>query len=154
MRKLSQTNWLFLGYLALLFNLGPSLHHVEFFGLHCQDAGCCKAPFSQNVSSCCCEHAGHSHGHHHDGDHSTESSSDCIKVGISAINQACDLSCEDCAFCKFFDQFNVVSETFDFVLSQSPVCSIIASPQGAAFSEFVPESARGPPEFFSAEMVA
>ena len=156
MRKLAQKNWLFLGYLALLFNLGPSLHHADFFGLHCTGS-CCQNSFFQDEASCCCGHD-HSHGSHHH-EHSSDSSgdssgdsSDCFEDGISAANHGCDSSCEDCAFCKFFDQFNVVSENFEFVLTQSPVCSLIASSQGTAFCECVPESARGPPEFFSAEL--
>ena len=145
MRKLSQKNWLLLGYLALLFNLGPSLHHADFFGLHCHDAGCCSTSVSQDdASSCCCVHS-------HD-QHSTENSSDGIEVEIAAANEGCNSSCEDCAFCKFFDQYNVVSESFDFVLTQSPVCSLVVSSQGTAFCEFVPKSARGPPAFFPAEM--
>ena len=146
MRKLSQKNWLLLGYLALLFNLGPSLHHADFFGLHCHDAGCCKTSVSQDDAfSCCC---GHSHG----SQDAAENSSDCIAVGIAAANEGCNSSCEDCAFCKFFDQYNVVSEDFEFVLTQAPVCSLIASSQDNAFCEFVAKSARGPPAFLSADL--
>ena len=150
MRKLHSKNWLLLGYLVLLLNLGPSLHQADFFGLHCGGACCSQTSFSDaEVSSCCC-HAGHSHSDQ--SSHCPSDSDDSDQDGISAASHDCGSSCEDCVFCKFFDQFNVVTESFRFVVTQSPVCSLIANNHGTAFSEYVPQSARGPPEFFSAEL--
>ena len=151
MHKHPTKNWLFLIYLVLLINLGPSLHHADFFGLHCNDACCSPTSFSESkVSSCCCCTAAHSHGDH--GSHSHGSSGESNEFQITAAVDDFGACCEDCVFCKFFDQFNVVAESFRFVLIQSPVCSLIENNQGTAFCEFVPESARGPPEFFSAEL--
>ncbi len=52
-----------LGYLVLLLNLGQSLHHADFLGLHHQSE-------SAEIHSCCC----HSHVH-------TESSSSSDSLG-------------------------------------------------------------------------
>lgn len=151
MQKLCRKNWLLLGYLVLLFNLGPSVHHADFFGLHCDDAACCASTSEATpFSSCCCCHAGHSHGG--DSTHSHEGSRHDDEAGLSSASDGCGTPCDGCAFCNFFDQFNVVAVSFRFVIAESPIYSLIANTQGIACCESVPKSARGPPEFLAAEL--
>ena len=84
--------WFFIVYLGLLINLGPSLHHADFLGLHVH---------SSSVSSCgCCHSHSGSHSHHH-----SDSS------GELAANSSAE---HDCALCKFFDQYHVIVDVVDF----------------------------------------
>ncbi len=78
-------NWFLLGFLVLLLNFGPSLHRAHFFGLHSHPAD----NQSCSHSSCCPGH-----------DHSAE---------VPGIQSKSIESHHDCSFCKFFDQYHVVS---------------------------------------------
>jgi hypothetical protein len=115
----------FVGYLGLLLNLGPSLHHAPIFGLHGQDneAGSCQ-------HSCC----GHSHA-----PPAQQTSNDNSVVSTNVHH--------DCSFCKFFDQLHVVVvnvetiEVSDFAFLLEAIRS--EQPPSVKFSPL----ARGPPSF-------
>lgn len=120
MRHGSIKTWFLLSYLVLLLNLGPSLHRAHFFGLH-HPAG--DFADASGVNHCCC----HSHGHHDSG----------AGEGIHAVH--------DCAFCKFFDQYNVVVLSFQFACLETPACALTLEVPEGAVSDPVPTAARGPP---------
>lgn len=110
---------IFVAYLGLLINLGPSLHHADLFGFHDGTGSC---------SSCC---------HCQALPHPAESSENLV-VDRSTHGH-------DCPFCQFFDQLHVIvdaNETFEF----SELASIISArrPINGRWSTFFPV-ARGPP---------
>lgn len=121
-------NCLFFGYLVLLLNLGSSLHHAHFFGLHVHH-GTTSATDPDIVGeqySCCC------HGHSH---FATPSSGQSGSIHAN----------HDCAFCKFFDQYHVTIDAFDF---QQRVRAIEFQPLRKTifvFAAILNPNARGPP---------
>lgn len=92
-QKKQLITWTFLAFWVLLMNLGPSLHRAHFFGFHC-----CGSSAHQN------------HGH------SSAASGGCHKhngcchheVDVSRVDDYQIAGNSDCAFCRFFDQYNVV----------------------------------------------
>ena len=115
--------WFFIVYLGLLINLGPSLHHADFLGLHVH---------SSSVSSCgCCHSHSGSHSHHHSG------SSNELTANGSAEH--------DCALCKFFDQYHVIVDAVDFQECSALAVLMVAERPAEQYSaSFIPV-ARGPP---------
>ncbi|MFK7766148.1 MAG: hypothetical protein AB8B55_02815 [Mariniblastus sp.] len=128
--------YLFVAYLGLLINLGPSLHHADFLGFH---------NHSGNDSTCCHSHhadshradsnSAHSHCNH---SHAQTETSDDVKVLLTADDH-------HCPFCEFFDQFHVIAganQTLEF----SGFASILAieRPSNGSSIIFNPV-ARGPP---------
>jgi hypothetical protein len=119
--------WFFLSYLVLLLNFGPSLHHASIFGLHGHHA---DRGDSSVESPCCCQ--GHSFQ-----TRTTPHSVD--PLGSFGIPD------HDCAFCKFFDEYNVVLGSFESELIESPFSLFISELPNRATAELVPSIARGPP---------
>ena len=121
-----------LGYLVLLWNLGPSFHRADCFGFHCVGHSQTNASFEFEQGSCCHCHC-HSHSVPEQSDEPTSNSS--IAFG----------SHHDCAFCQFFDQLHVmlshaeITEAEDRVFIDKAVVSVWSN--AALFSP----SARGPP---------
>jgi len=87
----------FVGYLGLLLNLGPSLHHAPIFGLH----GHSHSHSTESVCHSCC---GHSHAHH------TQPAQDSNADSVASFSDN-----HDCSFCKFFDQYHVIVERVETV---------------------------------------
>lgn len=120
---------LFLVYLVLLWNLGPSLHHADWLGFHVHPgAGCAQTADSHSHVStcgCCC------HSHSLPDKESGETGS----IGADHV----------CGFCQFFKQFNVV-----FCAVDEPMANTPALMRDVFFVEFVTADsirlvARGPP---------
>lgn len=86
--------WFFIAYLGLLVNLGPSLHHADFFGFHSH---------SHSRLGCCCCHA---HPPAENRDHASDSTNESSSPHFR-------LADHDCAFCKFFDQYHVIAGSGD-----------------------------------------
>lgn len=111
--------WFFIVYLGLLLNLGPSLHHADFFGLHGHSV----------VSSCSCCPA-------HTIPCSNDSPDGATVKGTAE---------HDCAFCKFFDQYHVIVDAVDVYESSAFAALLVAQrPVDADSASFIPV-ARGPP---------
>ena len=147
MNNSSNKTWFLLGYLVLLLNLGPSVHHVGWFGLHCQNPKCCQTSNDNVRSSCCCCEA-----HGVEGDFGQPRSGEPVEAGLSPLvadtTNGCGSSCEDCVFCDFFDQFNVVDVRFRFILFESPHWTLPTETPSAVFGEPVAHQARGPPAIY------
>ena len=118
----------FVGYLGLLLNLGPSLHHAPIFGLHGHSHSA-ESPGHTCHSSCC----GHAHTHTLPQQESDENS-----VASTSDHH-------DCSFCKFFDQLHVIVECVQ-TLEASDFAEMreAIKPVDAFTVCFVPQ-ARGPP---------
>ena len=134
------TSWFFLGYLVLLLNFGSSLHHAPIFGLHSHihhhTIGDSKAH-----SSCCCDSDFHS---------------DTLIPSLAPVGSAFPEPSDDassgfsiadhnCAFCKFFDEYNVVVASFECDLIVSPFSLFLSDLPDGASAQRVPSIARGPP---------
>lgn len=98
------TTCLFFGYLVLLLNLGSSLHHAHFFGLHHHQGPDSVVSDDSATGHQCCGCHRHCHS-------PTEASNPSGSIH----------SDHDCAFCNFFDQYHV---TLDVIEYQSRVCAI------------------------------
>jgi len=88
----------FVGYLGLLLNLGPSLHHAPIFGLHSHNHS------SHGTKSVCHSCCGHSHADYRQ----PEQDSNVDSVASTNDNH-------DCSFCKFFDQYHVIVDRVETV---------------------------------------
>lgn len=128
--------WFLLSYLVLLLNFGPSLHHAPIFGLHGLHTAHAHAD-SGHQHSCCCHSHSHSHQNHADSHEADSPESD--PFGRFAND---DL---DCAFCKFFDEYNVVITTIEWTDVASPISLFISELSDKATADVVPRTARGPP---------
>jgi len=117
-----------LGYLVLLFNFGPSLHHAPIFGLHGLHHHGSDISISENA--CCC-------GHSHSPANKSHSSDP-----LGSFDE--DFQ-HDCAFCKFFDEYNVVIASFECTDVESPISLFVAELTNSATAAVVPKTARGPP---------
>lgn len=133
---------LLLGYLILFWNLGPSLHRAEIFGLHFHS--CC----SSKGSFCCHDQGDDGHWHRHEDDHefhshlpccNHERPSDC-RLDIESFH-----SHHDCSLCDFFDNFNLVVESFDFEIANASVNFKISLPLTGWPGDPFCATARGPP---------
>lgn len=126
--------WVLLGYLVLLLNFGPSLHHAPIFGLH----GHVHRVSDQAPSSCCC----HSHAHQQ-----TLIPSLSAELSTASFDAAGDVQPvgHECSFCKFFDEYNVVVTLVDADILVSPFSLFISEHPDGASAQIVPNIARGPP---------
>lgn len=131
------TSWFFLGYLVLLLNFGPSVHHAPIFGLHGQHS---HSVDSSEAHSCCCCHS-------HFGSTLIPSLAEEMPANAESVEGFNNLSPaqHSCAFCKFFDEYNVVVASFECDLNVSPFSLFLSELPDGAFAEFVPNVARGPP---------
>jgi len=111
----------FIGYLVLLLNLGASLHRAHIFGLHSHgsDTGQC------HHSTCC-------HGHAHSPPVDSKTS--------QSFN-----SDHDCAFCKFFDQYQVTVKVFDHREASAVAQLLPLQKPIGVFATLLIATARGPP---------
>jgi hypothetical protein len=114
-------NWFLLSFLVLLLNFGPSLHRAHFFGLHTHPAD----DQTCSHSSCCLGH-----------DHSTE---------VPGIQSEAMDSHHDCAFCKFFDQYHVVSLQILYMQEVNPAVLNGCLEPSVVLAGRLNPSARGPP---------
>jgi len=135
------TSWFFLGYLVLLLNFGPSLHHAPIFGLHGHHHHSNSSDFDAH-SSCCCQN-------HFDQETlipslATETPSTDLQSLADAFNNARQAN-HSCAFCKFFDEYNVVVASFECDVIESPFSLFLAEHPDSASAQLVPSIARGPP---------
>ncbi len=113
-----------LGYLVLLWNLGPSLHRADFLGFHSHSH---SAKSGDIQHSCCCCHS-HAEPETDDSTASVSSNAD-----------------HDCAFCEYFDQLHVVVSHADMMEAEDRVFLAEAvEPIRINAAHFSP-TARGPP---------
>ncbi|QEG23946.1 hypothetical protein [Mariniblastus fucicola] len=139
MRSSQFKTWFLLGYLVLLLNFGPSLHHAQIFGLHSHSHRNGSDDTASGSSCCCHHHSGEtliaSLSVNDTGDHDPSVASlRSVKSGV-----------HDCAFCKFFDEYNVVVDSFELQHVEQPIFLLASLRPSAAAAEFVPTIARGPP---------
>lgn len=114
-----------LAVLIPLVNLGPSLHRLSCFGLH----GDCEHSHCVAKHHCCEGHStcGNDVVSHHESE---------FLPGFSV---------SDCPLCQFFAHYNAI-DCIRLVAFESHVfCDVVTGNCVAAFIEFVPEQARGPP---------
>ena len=114
------TSWFLLAFVVLFWNLGPSLHHADLFGLHSSASG--------NSFSCCC-----CCSHHHPVD--------------SEDGESPDLIGQDghCSLCDYFDQLHLVVEAGSNTESvQFFAWVAVLSDKGVQSGTISPQ-ARGPP---------
>lgn len=123
----------FLSYLVLLLNFGPSLHHAPIFGLHGHHHHA-KADLGIK-STCCCQ--SHSHETQPKSSNSVDPTVD--PLGSFGVDES------GCAFCKFFDEYNVVIASFECTHVESPISLFVSELPDGATAEVVPRTARGPP---------
>ena len=133
LRKKVKT-WFLLTYLVLLVNFAPSLHHAPIFGLHGLHNAHAHADSGQH--SCCC------HSHQNQSCSHEADSPESDPLGRFAND---DL---DCAFCKFFDEYNVVITTIAWTDVESPISLFDSELSDKAAADVVPMIARGPPAFW------
>ena len=81
-------SWFLLAFVVLFWNLGPSMHHVDFFGLHSSNP-----ESTSHCSCCCCAHS----------------------IAIDSDDEAPKLVEQNeqhghCWLCDFFDQFHLMIE--------------------------------------------
>ena len=129
MHRSKATIWLIALYLGFLVNLGPSMHHASCFGLHNHDSNGASVS-EEGVFSCCC---------HHD-----SMPSDAIPSDRGTDNSVVSAE-HDCAFCKFFDDYNIVLESFQMEVAQAEVYSIDFLSSDRPVSAAIISTARGPP---------
>ena len=134
------TSWLFLGYLVLLLNFGPSLHHAPIFGLHGHHHNH-SGDFGAH-SSCCCQN--HFHQDTLIPSLAPEAPSTDLEFSADAFNNARQTN-HSCAFCKFFDEYNVVVASFECDVIESPFSLFVAEHADSVSAQLVPNIARGPP---------
>ena len=131
------TSWFLLGYLALLLNLGQSMHHAEIFGFHVHDlANVGSQDNNSGSSACCCHHHSGPHEHVLAKHKSVENSDSQIDV---------DTNCSDCILCDYFDHFSALEFSCEF--AEFETRHILISPiiLPSASSERFVSVARGPP---------
>jgi hypothetical protein len=128
MQNFRLTNWLLLGYLALLLNFGPSAHHADFFGLHDRVSPVAASVSGQVVACGCCNH---------------QLPSDSSRP--TKISADLPLQTGDCLFCQYFEDFNAVVAGYDFDLAPAAVCALPAERIAEHVYFQIASSARGPP---------
>lgn len=126
-------------------NVGPSVHHADFFGLHSHcgaDSSIDKVSSSQNLdifgSGCCCEH--------HQVASPPASQSENLAGNEETLRA--DDRCSDCLFCQYFDHLYAVNCSTYFDLEETPSCDSLATPVEAILFRPIACSARGPPAIF------
>ena len=133
MLDLKATTRPFLIYLILLWNLGPSLHHADCFGIHI--------------------HTGHSHQSHHQIADDEAGCGCCCHHGHSTPTQEGGsqfvVADQDCGFCHFFDQFNFVDFSFEELKANSPAQMRDFFWVAPVVADSIRLVARGPPLFRS-----
>lgn len=128
--------WFLLVYWVLLMNLGPSLHRAQFFGLHCHHC------------SDSCTDKGHSHS-----DMAPEQLRQHLACchgchafdSVDEVNSGKLLGDDDCSFCRFFAQYNVVLSVFILECSSAPIELCSAHRDWHVDSVTLDPLARGPP---------
>ena len=130
MRRFPKLKFAFLLYLVLFLNLGDSVHHSPFFGLHSHDS---EGRNGYSFCSCGChQHSTeHSHADHQDPTNHLADSD----FGSSLA----------CPFCKFFDEYNVTLDVFEFTLSDSPFYSWPFVDRSVEQNNIILTCARAPP---------
>jgi hypothetical protein len=113
-------------YLVLLLNLGPSLHHADFFGIHPP-----HHPTSADSTSVCCVHA-HRHGPAND-------------LNSAEVDERAYAG-HDCSICKFFDQYHVLEVRFPRLPSHALVTANRCPQPTVPTAEASQPHARGPPD--------
>ena len=125
-----------LGYLVLLWNLGPSLHRADIFGFHSHAHANAGDSFdftaAQRVSCCHCHCHSHSKPRHTD-----DQESDAPRSFIDAHH--------DCPFCQFFDQLHVMISHAELTEAKSSVFLVEAVDLLRIETGHISPSARGPP---------
>ena len=111
-----------LGYLVLLWNLGPSFHRADFLGFHSH-----AAEIGDFQPSCCCCHS---------------RSGPQTDVSTESVSSNAD---HDCAFCKFFDQLHLVVSQADMTESEDRIFLVEAVDLIRINAAHTSPSARGPP---------
>jgi hypothetical protein len=119
-----------LGYLVLLWNFGPSFHRADFFGFNlCAASAASHNSFAFDLaeySGCCC------HGSCHTSPDGPEQS----------LNLIAD---HDCAFCDFFDQFNLTVGDCDQPATPAFATFLGNCEMQSIDKDFFTATARGPP---------
>ena len=134
MRKKQSLICFLLGYLVLLWNLGPSLHRADIFGFHSHahaNAGDSFDFAAAQRGSCC-----HCHSHSKPR-HTDDQESDAPRSFIDAHH--------DCPFCQFFDQLHVMISHAELTEAKSSVFLVEAVDLVRIETAHLSPSARGPP---------
>jgi hypothetical protein len=115
-------SWFLLAFVVLFWNLGPSMHHVDFLGLHSSILG------SSPHCSCCCSHS----------------------VPVDSDDESTKLVEQHkqpghCWLCDFFDQFHLMIE--NGTDSHELQFVVFVEPQSEKICDYesVSAQARGPP---------
>lgn len=119
--------WVLAGYLILLLNLGPSLHHAHFFGFH---TGCS----AETDAHACCGHC-----------QAMESPAGDQNVPIGNPGSPVFGDSHSCAYCKFLDQCHISASAVAVSLVSALVALAPAFDEQASPVYLVYSSARGPP---------
>ena len=114
-----------LAVLVPLVNLGPSLHHLSCFGLHCG----CENSLCERDRDCCDGHSSH----------------ECEVAKPVPAQQISVIADSDCPLCKFFAHYNAINFQCSLAVLIQGCSGVAEEILPAPFSEFVPEQARGPP---------
>jgi len=128
MRFRKVKTWFLLGYLGLLLNLGPSMHHAHCFGLHHQESSSTGAVIPGLASDAACGCDCHQH---HD---TSDQDSDCSVYGD-----------HDCLLCKFFEECNFVITVFQLDEGHSSLSLLGRLTPVCPTTYAVLTTARGPP---------
>ena len=142
MRRITKTSWILLFYWVPLVNLGPSLHHSDFFGFHshaCGSSHCHHSPASG--ASHCSSDRSHTHSSVGCHSHSKTENSDTHELFIAGTDG-------DCSLCQFFDQYNVVFSCIDFQPQITISYQRSQLDTGMPGTALLAASARAPPFFF------
>ena len=125
-----------LGYLVLLWNLGPSFHRADFLGFSlCPHAQVQSTSFGDELASghSCCPCHGHSHSKPRPSD------------GQQSDTTSSFGSHHDCAFCQFFDQLHIMASVAELTEAESRVFLSSTVDLIRVTAAALPASARGPP---------
>ena len=112
-------SWFLLAFVVLFWNLGPSMHHLDFFGLHSSN------PEVTSQCSCCCSHS--------------------IPVDSDGDSPILNKQHGHCWLCDFFDQFHLMidngtdTHAVQFFVFVEPQFEMICD------YETISPQARGPP---------
>ena len=124
MKRFKFQNLFLLGYLVLFLNFGPSFHRASFFGLHDHGSADHQTEF---VCSC---------GHHH----APIPKSDNEPTDFSIEKPLCD-----CAFCKFFKQYNASMDLADLSIAKNSLILKQETIESLVSRNVIATDARGPP---------